>query len=97
MGLRQSVRPTKPVASTQVEEDGGVAAVMDDVPLDQTDKSFSQRVTPVIACGAGLFSDGYLNGVCILATYTTRGDLTLAGHRLCEHYSQDPVQAGVFC
>lgn len=39
-------------------------AVLDEVPLDQTNKSFAQRVTPVIACGSGLFSDGYLNGVC---------------------------------
>lgn len=30
---------------------------------DQTDKSKWDRVWPVIACGAGLFSDGYLNGV----------------------------------
>jgi len=29
----------------------------------ETDKSFWQRLWPVIACGAGLFSDGYLNGV----------------------------------
>jgi len=31
--------------------------------LAQTDKSFWERLWPVIACGAGLFSDGYLNGV----------------------------------
>jgi len=29
----------------------------------ETDKSFWDRIWPVIACGAGLFSDGYLNGV----------------------------------
>ena len=28
-------------------------------------KPFYDRVWPVIACGAGLFSDGYLNGVCL--------------------------------
>ena len=28
-----------------------------------TDKSTWERLWPVIACGAGLFSDGYLNGV----------------------------------
>ena len=28
-----------------------------------TDKSQWERLWPVIACGAGLFSDGYLNGV----------------------------------
>ena len=31
--------------------------------LVETDKSFWDRLWPVIACGAGLFSDGYLNGV----------------------------------
>ena len=33
--------------------------------LEDTDKSFYERVWPVLACGAGLFSDGYLNGVGI--------------------------------
>lgn len=27
------------------------------------EKSFLKRITPVIACGAGLFSDGYLNQI----------------------------------
>lgn len=31
--------------------------------LVETNKSFYDRIWPVIACGAGLFSDGYLNGV----------------------------------
>lgn len=31
--------------------------------LVEIDKSFWDRIWPVIACGAGLFSDGYLNGV----------------------------------
>jgi hypothetical protein len=26
-------------------------------------KSFAQRILPVFACGAGLFSDGYINNV----------------------------------
>jgi hypothetical protein len=30
---------------------------------EQTDKTRWERLWPVIACGAGLFSDGYLNGV----------------------------------
>lgn len=33
------------------------------VPLDQIPKGRWERSWPVIACGAGLFSDGYLNGV----------------------------------
>jgi hypothetical protein len=36
--------------------------------LADTEKSFYERVWPVLACGAGLFSDGYLNGVCSSAT-----------------------------
>jgi hypothetical protein len=35
------------------------------LPLDAVieKKSFLQRVLPVFACGAGLFSDGYINNV----------------------------------
>lgn len=33
------------------------------VAVEDTNKSFWDRLWPVIACGAGLFSDGYLNGV----------------------------------
>lgn len=29
----------------------------------RSEKSFYQRVWPVLASGAGLFSDGYINGV----------------------------------
>lgn len=35
----------------------------DVVPLDQVPKGRWERSWPTIACGAGLFSDGYLNGV----------------------------------
>lgn len=35
----------------------------DEYTLEQTPKSTWQRTWPVIACGAGLFSDGYINGV----------------------------------
>jgi len=30
-----------------------------------TEKGRWERLWPVIACGAGLFSDGYLNNVCL--------------------------------
>ena len=33
----------------------------DGVPLEQVEKSRWERIWPTIACGAGLFSDGYLN------------------------------------
>jgi hypothetical protein len=32
-------------------------------PLENLNKSRWERSWPTIACGAGLFSDGYLNGV----------------------------------
>lgn len=37
---------------------------MYNVPLDATPKGRWERSWPTIACGAGLFSDGYLNNVC---------------------------------
>jgi hypothetical protein len=33
-------------------------------PLPETLKSRWERLWPVMACGAGLFSDGYINNVC---------------------------------
>ncbi|KAI9818777.1 MAG: hypothetical protein M1827_007597 [Pycnora praestabilis] len=33
----------------------------DDLPLEAVPKSFWERIWPAMACGAGLFSDGYLN------------------------------------
>lgn len=41
-------------------------APLDLTPLDQLPKGRWERAWPTIACGAGLFSDGYLNGVCVL-------------------------------
>ncbi|KAI9749110.1 MAG: mRNA cap guanine-N7 methyltransferase [Chaenotheca gracillima] len=40
-----------------------VNAPQNDVPLDTIEKGRWERLWPVIACGAGLFSDGYLNNV----------------------------------
>lgn len=37
---------------------------VEEAPVDDTFKSRWERSWPTIACGAGLFSDGYLNGVC---------------------------------
>jgi hypothetical protein len=39
------------------------------IALDETPKGRWERLWPVIACGAGLFSDGYLNGVGSLPIY----------------------------
>jgi hypothetical protein len=41
-------------------------------PVTESDKSFYERVWPVFACGAGLFSDGYLNGVSDIIDSQTR-------------------------
>lgn len=49
----------KKAASPQLDADVEVHRV----PLDAVPKSRWERMWPVIACGAGLFSDGYLNGV----------------------------------
>lgn len=40
-----------------------------DLPLDQVPKGRWERSWPTIACGAGLFSDGYLNGVRIFSRH----------------------------
>ncbi|KAJ5899500.1 Glycerophosphodiester transporter GIT2 [Penicillium taxi] len=39
------------------------AAAVNVIPLDNLPKGRWERTWPTIACGAGLFSDGYLNGV----------------------------------
>jgi hypothetical protein len=52
------------------------------VPLDTPQKGRWERSWPTIACGAGLFSDGYLNGVCVtLSDYATYGCLTVIYYR----------------
>ncbi len=38
-------------------------AAIHEVPLDAVPKGRWERSWPVVAAGAGLFSDGYLNGV----------------------------------
>lgn len=48
-------------------------ASTDSVDLEDTRKSRWERSWPTIACGAGLFSDGYLNnvrGTGLLLIYT---------------------------
>lgn len=43
----------------------------DVVPLEAVEKTRWERIMPVIACGAGLFSDGYLNGVRVTPMVVT--------------------------
>ena len=54
----QGQTPVKKESETQ--ETFGATDVL---PLDSLPKTRWERSWPIIACGAGLFSDGYLNGV----------------------------------
>lgn len=46
-------------------QESSLKVIVDESQLEDTpQKSRWQRSWPTIACGAGLFSDGYLNGVC---------------------------------
>lgn len=40
-------------------------ASVEETALEEPTKGRWERSWPTIACGAGLFSDGYLNGVCL--------------------------------
>lgn len=53
------------VKKTQAYEDTSSVGErnVNHVALEDTGKSRWERLWPVIACGAGLFSDGYLNAV----------------------------------
>ncbi|KAI0155301.1 MFS general substrate transporter [Xylariaceae sp. FL1272] len=54
---RKKAAPEEPVTSTAAQHDPEGA-----LPLDQQ-KPFWDSLWPVLACGAGLFSDGYVNNV----------------------------------
>lgn len=55
---------------------------------EQTKKSRWERLWPVIACGAGLFSDGYLNGVIGFVS-------TMLGKIYPDTYATSPAQRNV--
>ena len=64
-------------------------------PVTESDKSFYERVWPVFACGAGLFSDGYLNGVSdIIDLQFQRPNFGL-GHRLSQHYTRSHLSKAI--
>lgn len=49
---------------TDPSPDHSISAQVNEVPpLEDVTKSSWERLWPVVACGAGLFSDGYLNNV----------------------------------
>jgi MFS family permease len=56
--------------------------------LVDTEKSFWQRIWPIIGCGAGLFSDGYLNGVIGSVS-------TILAKVYPDQYDNSPAQSNV--
>lgn len=65
---RRSVTMTSKFEPTSYEEKGVAPpeeASLEVPPLGDPQKGRWERSWPTIACGAGLFSDGYLNGVCV--------------------------------
>jgi hypothetical protein len=52
-----------PPALEDIPQNDGRRDYVDDVPVAALPKSFASRIFPVFACGAGLFSDGYLQSV----------------------------------
>ena len=50
------------------------SAPVEVAPLENLERGRWERSWPTIACGAGLFSDGYLNGVCDCISYPLECD-----------------------
>ncbi len=84
---------TKKPAEQQVTDDDAPAVVDPEAsgglpPIDQ--RPFMDAIWPVLACGAGLFSDGYINNVRFVALSLYLpvpmrplwSDLVLAGQKL---------------
>ena len=80
--FRKGQAPVAPPAGSDAKDvDNGLEAADHRPSLVDTNKSFWERRTPVIACGAGLFSDGYLNGAIgpvntIFKSYIYKGRYT---------------------
>lgn len=47
------------------------------ISVARTEKGRWERLWPVIACGAGLFSDGYLNNVRLPHATTSKSDFCI--------------------
>ena len=56
-------KETAPAADTQVDSGSEQQYVQNVDPLAEIPKNTWERIWPVLACGAGLFSDGYINNV----------------------------------
>ncbi|RDW85631.1 MFS phospholipid transporter-like protein Git1 [Coleophoma crateriformis] len=71
------------------------APIATEVDLAHTGKSFWERVWPVFACGAGLFSDGYVNNV-IGSVSTMLGSTKLYGTAYSGSKAQQNIGAITF-
>jgi MFS family permease len=60
-GKRKAVASTEPALTPEEQKPQYVTPT--DLPLDNPEKSTWERIWPTLACGAGLFSDGYLQSV----------------------------------
>jgi hypothetical protein len=60
MAIKDILRPGGLQPSVEKSD---VAERVNETPVEVSTKTWWQRRAPVIACGSGLFSDGYLNGV----------------------------------
>lgn len=60
MAIKDILRPGALQPSIEKSD---VAERVHETPVEVSTKTWWQRRAPVIACGSGLFSDGYLNGV----------------------------------
>jgi hypothetical protein len=63
MDFEKRIEESKLPESRQYHADHERDLAVHTAPLAEVPKNRWDRVRPVIACGAGLFSDGYLNGV----------------------------------
>ena len=69
-----------------------------EAPLDAVPKSRWERSWPVIAAGAGLFSDGYLNGVrdnVLPAIVSSTDVIDAAGDWFSQYDAQENLQEAI--
>lgn len=66
----------EPAPANEAQADSGSDAPyvqnVDDDPLANTGKNRWEKIWPAMACGAGLFSDGYVNNVIKLPAATRK-------------------------
>lgn len=80
-GVNPEIAPVQEHPSTSYEGNPPIT-------YEDTEKTRWERLWPVIACGAGLFSDGYLNGVIGFVS-------TMLGKIYPVAYASSPAQRNV--